>query len=93
MDSNRQIKMGVIMSYLSIGISIMTGLIYTPWMILSIGKESYGLYTLAYSIIAFFMFDFGLSGAITRFVSKYLAEGRNEKANECLGLVYRLPVG
>ena len=90
MNSNRQIKMGVIMSYLSIGISIMTGLIYTPWMILSIGKENYGLYTLAYSIIAFFMFDFGLSGAITRFVSKYLAEGRNEKANECLGLVYRL---
>lgn len=78
------------MSYLSIGINIMTGLIYTPWMIASIGKEYYGLYTLAYSIIAFFMFDFGLSGAITRFVSKYIAEGRQDKANDCLGLVYKL---
>ncbi len=78
------------MSYLSIGINIITGLVYTPWMISSIGKEDYGLYTLAYSVIAFFMFDFGLSGAITRFVSKYLAEGHLDKANNCLGLVYKL---
>lgn len=78
------------MSYLSIGINIITGLVYTPWMISSIGKENYGLYTLAYSVIALFMFDFGLSGAITRFVSKYLAEGRQDKANNCLGLVYKL---
>lgn len=78
------------MSYLSIGINIITGLVYTPWMISSIGKENYGLYTLAYSVIAFFMFDFGLSGAITRFVSKYLAEDRQDKANNCLGLVYKL---
>ena len=90
MDSNSQIKWGVIKSYLSIGINIVTGLIYTPWMISSIGKEAYGLYTLAYSVIAFFMFDFGLSGAITRFVSKYLAEGHQERANNCLGLVYKL---
>lgn len=90
MNSNRQIKLGIIISYLSIGINIISGLIYTPWMISSIGKENYGLYTLAYSVIAFFMFDFGLSGAITRFVAKYLAEGSQEKANNCLGLVYKL---
>lgn len=90
MDSNRQIKLGILLSYLSIGINIITGLVYTPWMISSIGKGNYGLYTLAYSVIAFFMFDFGLSGAITRFVSKYLAEGRQDKADNCLGLVYKL---
>lgn len=90
MDSNKQIKLGIIISYLSIGINIISGLVYTPWMISSIGKENYGLYTLAYSVIAFFMFDFGLSGAITRYVAKYLAEGCQEKANNCLGLVYKL---
>ena len=77
MDSNRQIKFGVLMSYFAIGINIITGLIYTPWMISSIGQENYGLFTLANSIMAFFMFDFGLSGAITRYI---FLDGREVEA-------------
>jgi len=42
------------------------------------------------SIITLFVFDFGLSSAVTRFMAKYIAEGRNDKANNCLGLVYKL---
>lgn len=66
------------------------GLLYTPWLIRSLGRDDFGLYTLAGSVIGFFMFDFGLSNAITRFISKYLAEGRLDKANNCIGLVYKL---
>lgn len=90
MESSQQIKYGALMSYFSLGINIIAGLIYTPWMISSIGKENYGLYTLALSVITLFVFDFGLSSAVTRFLSKYLAENRQDKANEFLGLVYRL---
>lgn len=59
-------------------------------MIHSIGKENFGLYTLAMSVISVFVFDFGLSSAVTRFIAKYIAEGRVDKANNCLGLVYKL---
>lgn len=90
MDSNSQIKLSIVIAYFSIFVNIITGLLYTPWMISSLGRENFGLYTLASSVIAFFMFDFGLSSAITRFMSKYIAEGQEEKANNCLGLVYRL---
>ena len=93
MDSSRQIKLGAILSYLSIAINIVAGLLYTPWMINSIGRENYGLYTLAMSVIGLFLFDFGLSAAVTRFIAKYLSEGKQEKANQCLGLVYRLYIG
>lgn len=93
MKSNSQIKLGAILSYVSIGVNIVAGLLYTPWMIHSIGRENYGLFTLAMSVISLFLFDFGLSSAITRFVSKYLAESRQDKANNCLGLVYRLYFG
>lgn len=89
-DSTNQIKLGAIISYVSIGINILFGLIYTPWMIHSIGKENFGLYTLAMSVISFFVFDFGLSMAVQRFVARYLAEGKPEKANNCLGLVAKL---
>lgn len=90
MKSANQIKLGAIISYLSIGINMVFGLIYTPWMIHSIGKENFGLYTLAMSVISLFVFDFGLSQATQRFVAKYLAEGKFEQANNCLGLVAKL---
>jgi O-antigen/teichoic acid export membrane protein len=59
-------------------------------MIHSIGRENFGLYTLAMSVITLFVFDFGLSSAVTRFISKYLANGENDKANNFLGIVYKL---
>lgn len=85
-----QIKTGALLSYAGLGINILIGLLYTPWMIHSIGRDDFGLYTLAMSIISLFVFDFGLSSAVTRFMAKYIAEGRTDKANNCLGLVYKL---
>lgn len=78
------------MSYISIGINILAGLLYTPWMIQQIGKSDYGLYTLANSLITLFLVDFGLSAATARYVSKYVAEGRQDEADSFLGAVYKL---
>lgn len=88
--ATNQLKIGSIISYIGLAINILVGLIYTPWMINSIGKADYGLYTLALSVISLFVFDFGIGQAVTRFIAKYLAEGNQEKANNCLGLVYKL---
>lgn len=85
-----QLKTGAILSYIGLAINVIVGLLYTPWMINSIGKADYGLYTLALSVISLFVFDFGIGQAVTRFVAKYLAEGSQEKVNNCLGLVYKL---
>ena len=90
MNSSKQIRLGALLSYTNITVNIILGLVYTPWMIHSIGRENYGLYILATSVITLFVFDFGLSAAVTRFVAKYIAEGNNEKANNVIGLVYRL---
>lgn len=89
-SSSQQVKYGAILSYLGIVVYILVGLLYTPWMIRVIGKDDYGLYTLAYSIVSLFVFDFGISTAIQRFVAKYLAEGNKEKVNHCVSLVYKL---
>lgn len=86
----KQIAIGSIMSYISIGLNILAGLLYTPWMIRSIGQSQYGLFTLANSLITLFLIDFGLSAATARFVSKYHAEGNEEKVNKFLGVIYKL---
>ena len=93
MNNTRQLKLGALFAYLSIGINIATGLLYTPWMIRSIGKSDYGLYTLAMSVISLFVFDFGLSSAVTRFISKYKAEGDEKKIKLFMGTVYSLYLG
>lgn len=85
-----QIKTGAIISYIALFLNVVIGLLYTPWMINTIGKADYGLYTLAMSVISLFVFDFGLGSAITRFVSKFLAEERQDKVDSLLGLVFKL---
>jgi len=88
--SNSQIKKGAIISYFSIVFNIVVGLVYTPWMIELIGKSDYGLYVLVTSFLAYFLVDFGLSQSITRFISKYIAENKEHKINEFLGLTVKL---
>lgn len=89
-DSNKQIKIGAILSYFSIAVNILAGFFYTPWMIEKIGQGNYGLYTLANSLITLFLVDFGLSSAVSRYVAKYRAEGRRDKVENFLGVVYKL---
>ncbi|MFV0342995.1 MAG: oligosaccharide flippase family protein [Anaerocolumna sp.] len=89
-NSYRQIKLGALLAYVSIFVNIASGLIYTPWMIRSIGQENYGLYTLSVSIITLFVMDFGLSAALTRFISQYNAKEDQKSINDLLGIVYKL---
>jgi len=85
-----QIKMGALLSYFAMAVSIVTGLIYTPWMVRIIGQSNYGLYTLSNSLIAIFMLDFGLGSAVSRFVSKYRAEGDQEAVNRIISIIFKL---
>lgn len=85
-----QVKAGALMSYFTLAVNILIGIVYTPWMIQSIGVANYGLYTLAMSVINIFVFDFGLGDAVRRFVAKYRAEGDDEGAQKFLSLTLKL---
>lgn len=89
-NSSKQIKFGAVISYLSIGFNIIAGLIYTPWMINSIGKDQYALYTLAISVINIFLLDFGISSAVSKFLANYYAKGEQEKADRFMGIVFKV---
>lgn len=90
MNDSRQIKIGALLSYVAIVVNMITGLLYTPWMVETIGNSQYGLYTLANSVITLFLVDFGLSSATGRYLSRYRAEGDTEGAERFLGAVYKL---
>ena len=90
MNNSKQLKLGTIITYFTMAFNMISGLIYTPWMITEIGQNNYGLYTLTTSLITMFVMDFGMSAAVSRFVSKFNAEGNQEAVNNFLGIVYKL---
>ena len=47
-----QLKAGVILTYLSTGLSVLISLLYTPVMIGILGQGEYGTYTLVNSVVA-----------------------------------------
>ena len=85
-----QLRRGALVSYAAVAFNALAGLLYTPWMVSSIGSGDYGLYTLAISVVNFFMMDFGLGSAVSRFLSRYYARGQAEEANRFLGVAYRI---
>jgi len=89
-SNEKQVRIGAIITYATIALSIIAGLLYTPWMVEQIGQAQYGLYTLSNTLIALFVVDFGLGKATERYVAKYRAEGHPEKIGGFLGAVYKL---
>ena len=75
MDRSKQLKLGVILSYLSTGINIVVQLVYTPLMLRLLGQSEYGLYTLVGSIVSYLsLLSLGFTASYTRFYTRYKEE-------------------
>lgn len=82
-----QLKAGVILNYVIIGLNILVGLAYTPYMLRCLGQNEYGLYSLVASVIAYLtILDFGFGNAIVRYTAKFRAEGKISEQWEMFGM-------
>ena len=73
-----QKKYGIIISYVSQLVHILTNIIYVPIMLRILGKSEYGLYQLAAAVVSnLSILSMGFSSAYIRFYSK-----EKEKKNE-----------
>ncbi|MBE6965538.1 MAG: polysaccharide biosynthesis protein [Ruminococcaceae bacterium] len=82
-----QLKIGTLLSYAQMGLSVIIGLIYTPVMIRLLGKSEYGLYNTVSSTISMMsVLSLGFNSSYIRFYSKYKAEGDSKKLNKLNGL-------
>lgn len=82
-----QLKTGAILSYLSIFISILIALLYTPVMIRLLGQSEYGLYAMIGSVSAYLsIMDLGLGNAIVRYVAKNRSIGDKESEAKLNGM-------
>lgn len=74
-----QRKAGVILSYISEGIKILSGLIYTPIMLRLLGQSEYGLYQLVYSVVSYLsLLSLGFGSSYLRFYSRYKVKNEQD---------------
>ncbi|WP_347862244.1 oligosaccharide flippase family protein [Salimicrobium sp. PL1-032A] len=78
-----QVKKGAVLSYLSIAVTLIVTMVYTPVMIRLIGQEEYGLFVLIGSVVIYFSkMDLGLGNAVVRYVAQNKAA--NNKKYEAI---------
>lgn len=80
---SQNIKRASIVSYLTIFINIIIGILLTPFIIKSLGNQEYGIYVLIGSISSYLtLFDFGLTNTTVRFLSIYIHESDKENQDK-----------
>lgn len=82
-----QRKVGVILSYLSQAIQILSGLIYTPIMLRLLGQSEYGLYQLVYSVVSYLsLLSLGFGSSYIRFYSRYKVDNDEKGISKLNGM-------
>lgn len=82
-----QLKIGIVLNYVTIGLNVLVAILYTPYMLRMMGQGEYGLYSLVSSIIAYLtILDFGFGNAIIRYTAKMRAEGKVKEQYRMFGM-------
>lgn len=69
-----QRKTGIILTYFTLILSMLSSFIIIPLIIRNLGNAEYGLYQLMTSFASYIiLFDFGITATVVRYVSKYIA--------------------
>ena len=82
-----QLKIGVILNYLNMGLGSLIPIFYTPIMLQLLGQNEYGLYKLASSVTSYLsLISMGLGSAVGRYLIKAQMEGGKDDEEKTLGL-------
>ena len=83
----KQRRLGIILQYAQMAITIVISLLFTPIMLRILGKNEYGIYNLASSIIAYLsLLSLGFGSSYLRFYSRYKINEDNNSIRRMNGL-------
>lgn len=75
----------VVWNWAGMGITMLTGFLVAPYLVLRLGETSYGLWILIASMSGYFgLLDLGVRGSVGRYVAYYRARGEHEEVNRTL---------
>lgn len=86
---NKQIKLGMLLNYISMAIEGIIVFLLNPFIIRGLGQEEYGVYSLVSSFAGYLtIFEFGLGTTIIRYISKYNAEKKEKEKENFLAFCF-----
>lgn len=89
MKESNQRKIGAILSYGVIGLNMLVGIVYTPFLIRMLGQAEYGLYSIIYNFMNYLtVMDMGFGNAIIIYTSRYINENNKEKQDKLHGMFF-----
>lgn len=75
-----ELKIGIILSYISMILGYCINLLYTPILLKSVGQSDYGLYNLVVSIVGYLsLLTLGFSSSYMRYYSKFKLENDEQE--------------
>ena len=86
-----QKKAGILITYITMAVNIVVGLVYSPFMLKMIGDSQYGVYSISSSLISFIaLLDLGLGQTLVRYISKARALNDTEQEARLNGFFFKL---
>ncbi|MEK4816076.1 oligosaccharide flippase family protein [Macrococcus sp. FSL R5-0951] len=86
-----QIKMGIIISYLSILCNILVAIFYTPFFIRILGNSEFGLYSLGISFVGYIsIMDLAIGNTIAKFISQNRIKGSKLDEEKIYAYIFKL---
>ena len=84
---NKEIKLGAILSYITIALNSIISILYTPILTRQLGQSEYGLYSLISSTISYLtVLDLGFGNAIIVYTARYRAKKETDKEQKLYGM-------
>ena len=85
--SKNNLRIGIVLNYLNMGLGSLIPLIYTPIMLSLLGQNEYGLYKLSSSITSYLgLLSMGLGAAVNRYLIKSRVCGGQDAEENMFGL-------
>ncbi len=81
----KRITQNILSNWVALGVSTAIGFFLAPYIVHRLGNVAYGVWVLVASLSAYMgLFDFGLRGAVMRYVSKGNAQGNHTEAQDAV---------
>ena len=82
-----QLKMGTLLSYVTIAIQNISAIIYTPLMLHFLGQNEYGLYQLGSSTVSYLgLLSLGFGSSYVKFYYEYKVKNQEEEIRKLNGI-------
>ena len=89
-----QRKTGIIISYITLAMQSIIGLIYVPMLLHYLTQAEYGIYQLMGSVVAYLsVMEFGLSNTTTRYVARALSLKDEKETQHVISVSHTLYLG